>query len=194
MLREMVFTPAGELLNHFVEADGSSDSEVLKKNWRSIVCQTCGACCHSSLVPFSEKELIGFHKRLDIKETLREFLTLFVQDVDTSRPVFTMETVKHDGRCMFLMKDGYFSCSKWEARPGTCSTFFCWPMSNFKKYDTGVDQDMFPEKNEWMTNFNLLLVKVAEEAVNSLFESDRIGYMKSFGATKFAPASCASIE
>ncbi len=168
------------------ERPGGADKEMLRLWWRSVVCMTCGGCCHSSLIPITADDFDRFYERLRLSISKERFTAIMLADPDTAAPTYTLETKRHGGRCLFLEKqDGLFACSRWDQRADVCADFFCWPMTQFERYDKGEDQEMFPTDLGWEENLLSLFDKVVEEMGGALFADDLFRYIKSQRADSF---------
>lgn len=164
-----------------------SDDDMVRAWWRSIVCMTCGGCCHSSLIPITGDDLHRFADRLGRDRS--SFERAFLQDPATSAPTFTIETARYGGRCMFLTKrDRLFACSCWDDRADVCADFFCWPMTLFARFEQGEEQEMFDPAQGWEENFLALFDKVVEEMGGALFADDLFNYIKSQKSDRFDAA------
>lgn len=161
-----------------VELNGpeSPDEAWLQENWRSVACRTCGVCCHSSLIPITSRDFSSFYKRLDTQLSEREFAEQFLKNPDTLAPTFTIETLRHGGKCLFLEKKASFRCSIWDQRPHICADFFCHPMVAFEQWEQGDNQDYFDLDAPWLSNFVRLVDRVIIESVDALFDDDREQY------------------
>ena len=169
--------PSPALIELFRESPGQGTDEILKKNWRSIACMSCGACCCSSVVPILKMDFDAFFARLKLKTGRDEFARLFLQNPDGVGPSLHIETEKYGGRCMFLEKKECFRCVRWEERPDVCREFFCWDMVNFEKYTEGEDVDDFPQAKAWEDNFDRLLMKTKMESPLAFFEDEMRIYL-----------------
>ncbi|MBF0171551.1 MAG: YkgJ family cysteine cluster protein [Nitrospinae bacterium] len=166
------------------------DEEMVRAWWRSIVCMTCGGCCHSSLIPITADDFDRFAARLGVADRKEAFARAFLADTGANAPVHTVETRRHGGRCMLLEKqDGLFACSRWDQRADVCADFFCWPMTRFALYDSGEPQEMFDTARSWDENFLSLFDRVVEEMSGALFADDLFHYIRSQKAEQFAPVA-----
>ncbi|MGK7346693.1 MAG: YkgJ family cysteine cluster protein [Candidatus Nitrospinota bacterium M3_3B_026] len=172
---------AGGLIGKFRENAAQTEDEILRKNWRSIACMTCGACCCSDVIPIMWDDFERFHKRLGEAIGEREFAALFLKDPDTAAPAHSIEVSRYGGRCMFLSKGAFFECAVWEKRPRVCAGFYCLEMTNFEKWEKGEEQDSFDKSAEWGESFASLLYKVVAESPLSFFASDMARYLRLSG-------------
>lgn len=173
-----------ELISQFRESENQPVLETIKKNWRSLVCMTCGACCCSSVVPVTEKDFNDFYSRLDLEQSKEEFAEALLANPHTKSVNYSLETVRYGGRCMFLARKNYFECVVWEERMEVCSQFFCWEITNFEKWLNGEKQETFTldgggaSDEEWLQSFGLLLAKLQEEPALSFFKDDMLNYAR----------------
>ncbi|MDH5637775.1 MAG: YkgJ family cysteine cluster protein [Nitrospinota bacterium] len=177
MIIDKLVKPHPLLIERFRESPAQQPSEILKKEWRSIACMSCGACCCSSVIPILRMDFDAFHGRLGLKKENEEFAALFLQNPNPVGPSCHIETDKYGGRCMFLEKKSMFRCVEWEARPDVCREFFCWDMTNFEKYMNGEEQDDFSPDNSWEENFDKLLLKTKMESPLTFFEKEMRTYL-----------------
>jgi Fe-S-cluster containining protein len=175
-LRNRIPTAA---LKRFIDAEPEIDeATLLRRRWQSLVCMSCAACCHSSLIPIAEEDFDAFAHRIGVeRESLARW---FLADPDTVAPHYTIETVRHGGRCLFLeKKEGIYACAEWDRRPAVCSDFQCWPMEAFARYTADEEQDMFDPATPWEKNLAILFAKVNDEMSGALFDDDMFFYIKS---------------
>ena len=175
---EQVLSKLPEGLLSHLAASPSPDEAWLRYNWRSLVCQTCGVCCHSSLVPITEKDFDSFYEGLGLNISKDVFAAKFLQNPKTSAPFYTIETDRYGGCCLFLEKKEAFYCGVWDQRAEVCNEFFCWAMTNFELFENGKEQEMFDKNTGWIENFSLLLDIVIPETVGELFDDDRSRYFQ----------------
>jgi Fe-S-cluster containining protein len=174
---DKLINPRPALIERFRESPAQTAPDILKKNWRSIACMSCGACCCSSVVPISRVDFDAFHGRLKLKKSRGEFAVMFLQNPDAVGPSLHIETEKYGGRCMFLEKREFFRCVVWDERPDICREFFCGDMTNFDKYVNGEEQEDFPAGKSWEDNFDRLLLKTKMESPLSFFEDEMRIYL-----------------
>ncbi|VAX16737.1 hypothetical protein MNBD_NITROSPINAE04-1854 [hydrothermal vent metagenome] len=173
-----------KLFDRFRESEDQTDLDLAKKNWRSMACMVCGACCCSSVVPVTGKDFDSFYQRLNLKQDKCGFAGIFLADSETKAPHYTIETGRYGGRCLFLGKNGHFECSVWNERLNVCTEFLCFEMINFSKWLRGLSQAFFePVKGnisdeEWLRNFTLLINKVREAPGLSVFNDDAVSYAR----------------
>ena len=165
------------LIERFRAASSQTAEEIIRANWRTVACMSCGACCCSSVVPIAEPDFNAFYGRLNPAMSREEFARCFLADPDTNGVNYTLATAPFGGRCMFLSKSTFFRCDVWEARLDVCREFFCWEMTNFAKWTGGEPQDTFSDDCSWMENFNLLLIKIKTESPLSFFADDMRRYL-----------------
>lgn len=171
--------PLDELVEKF--RNGRAEAgvpDIIRENWRSIACMTCGACCCSSVVPISEEDFEAFYGRLETAMDREAFARKFLADPDTAAPIYTIETPRHGGKCMFLGKRAHFECAAWEARPDVCRGFFCWEMTNFEKWMNGEEQESFALEADWMENFTALLEKLMADSPLTFFPVEMGRYLR----------------
>jgi len=173
-----------KLFDRFRESEGQSHLDLAKKNWRSMACMVCGACCCSSVVPVTGKDFDSFHRRLNLNQDKGGFAETFLADSKTKAPHYTIETARYGGRCLFLRKDGHFECSVWNERLDVCIEFLCFEMINFSKWLRGLNQAFFEpvdgnkSDDDWLRNFALLIEKVREAPGLSVFNDDMTSYVR----------------
>lgn len=177
---------AGGLIERFRENASQTEDEILRENWRSIACMTCGACCCSDVIPIMWDDFERFHGRLGLRMGEREFAALFLKD-PAAAPAHSIEISRHGGRCMFLSRGESFECDVWENRPDVCAEFFCLEMTNFEKWERGEDQDSFDKGGKWEENFAKLLERIIVESPLSFFTSDMARYLR-LAAKKDVPS------
>lgn len=166
------------LFERFREAPDQTEEDILRKNWRSILCMSCAVCCCSDVIPITQGDFDGFYERLDLKMERREFAKLFLQDPDTNAVNYSIKTEEYGGRCMFLGREDRFECKVWDDRPKVCAEFFCWEMTNFEKWVNGEEQDVFDADALWEENFGKMLTQVVTASPLSFFPSSMAAYMK----------------
>jgi len=173
-----------KLFDSFRKSGAQTDLDVARKNWRSMACMICGACCCSSVVPVSEREFSAFYRRLGLKQDKSGFAEIFLTDSETKAPHYTIETGRYGGRCLFLRKNDHFECSVWSERLKVCREFLCFEMINFSKWLRGLNQAFFePVKGnisdeDWLKNFTLLINKVREAPGLSVFNDDSVSHAR----------------
>lgn len=170
--------PLDDLVEKFRSSSGQRRDEIIRGNWRSIACMTCGACCCSSVVPIAETDFDAFYGRLGIGMDKAAFAREFLADPDTAAPTCTIETYRHGGKCMFLGKRAHFECVVWEARPEVCRDYFCWEMTNFEKWENGEEQESFAPDADWMDNFTALLEKLMTDSPLTFFPAEMGRYLR----------------
>ncbi len=135
------------LIDSFRKNSSEEKLNIVKREWRSLVCMNCGACCCSSVIPVKSDDASRFYERGAFTVTENEFFDLFTQEgnngVDRG-DTLTIETEKYGGKCMFLSREsGSFSCAVWDVRANVCREYYCWEMTNFEKWLKGEDCDIF---------------------------------------------------
>jgi len=167
------------LMEKFRSSEEQTEEEILKNNWRSIVCQSCGICCCSDVIPIGRADFEAFHRRLGVGVDLDTFAGMFLSDPVTEAVNHTIETARYGGRCMFLGKGAHFECVVWGVKPDVCSGYYCWEMTNFEKWLNGDEQDSFEGSEEdFMANFERLRRKVKEESPLSFFPENMANYLR----------------
>ncbi|MDH4183618.1 MAG: YkgJ family cysteine cluster protein [Nitrospinota bacterium] len=174
---DKLIQPHPQLIEKFRESPAQEPLEILKKNWKSIACMSCGACCCSSVVPILRMDFDAFHQRLGLNKSLEDFAKMFLQIPHTVGPSCHIETEKYGNRCMFLEKREFFRCGVWDLKPDVCTEFFCWDMTIFEQYMNAEDQDVFPPDDSWEKNFNKLLMRTKMESPLSFFEDEMRTYL-----------------
>jgi len=166
------------LAERFLDHGRQDRTSAIKGNWKSIACMMCGACCCSSVVPISTRDLESFHRRLGFAMSLESFRSMFVADPETLGVNHTIETKRYGGRCMFLGKKEYFCCDVWDNRAEVCRHFLCWEAANFEKWMNGQPQDSFDNESSWTQNFSRLLTLLTTESPLGFFPESMACYMR----------------
>ena len=177
---EQVLSKLPTGLVNYLCGPSAPDEAWLRDKWRSLTCQTCGVCCHSSLVPITERDFDSFYKGLDLNISKEEFATKFLQNPNTNAPFFTIETARYGGCCLFLEKRDAFYCGVWNQRAKVCNEYFCWPMTKFEHFESGKEQGLFDNNKEWIDNFSHLLDIIIPETIGELFDDDRGNYFQNY--------------
>jgi len=180
-IKELV-KPHVELVERFRKSPEQAPLDILRENWRSIACMSCGACCCSSVIPILKMDFDAFYQRLGLTRQRDEFAKIFLQDRNPEGFSCYIETEKYGGKCIFLEKKEFFRCVAWDERPEVCSEYFCLDIVNFEKYLAGEEQDRFSGEKSWEENFDDLLLKTKTESPLAFFVKEMsmyVGMLKS---------------